>query len=682
MAIPSIKMTKDAMENNLVGRALTQWGQRRHQRLMLFLAGDVVLIAVALLLSGLLASGDWRTLGYGHGLAPLLALALAVKIPLLQQHRLYSMSWNYASTRELAALIRAVTMASLVLVTVVAISQWLTPGVLPKPSAALAIDYLLTITLLGGFRSAKRLTREWSRPKGDESLRPVLIVGAGNAGEQLVRQLREEVNPRYRAIGFVDDSDSKQGTSVHGVPVLGSRKDIPALVRRLQAQELWIAMPSCPGPVVRQTVELGRQAGLGQVKVMPGLGALLNGEVRLADLRQVQLEDLLARDKVQIDAQGVAASLEGRRVLVTGAAGSIGSELCRQIARYKPASLVLLDQDESGLFNIENQLAFQAPQLNTHGVVGSVCDGAKMERLFQEFLPEIVFHAAAYKHVPLMENHPEEAIRTNLLGTRTVGQAAVRWGTQQFVLISTDKAVNPTSIMGATKRGAEVVIQDLNRAEVTRFMAVRFGNVLGSRGSVVPTFQQQIARGGPVTVTDPEMKRYFMTVEEAVMLVLQSAVIGQGGSVLVLDMGEPVKIVDLARHLIRLSGMEPDRDIPIVFTGVRPGEKLYEDLLTAEEGTSTTCHERVFLAKMNTPMNGPALEACLGQLEQGVLTNSRSVMLAALQTLVPTNQFKGLGATPGKNGDPRSPAPQLPPVNDTRPATGSLGKTAASESHD
>jgi FlaA1/EpsC-like NDP-sugar epimerase len=660
-----------SIKKNPLQQALTRLGQKRHQRSVLFLAGDVTLISAALLSARMLASGSWVSMGYSAGVVPLLALSLAIKIPLLQQHRLYNMSWNYASTRELAALIRAVSLGSLMLGLVVTASQWLTPGVLPKAGPALAIDYLLTITFLGGFRSAKRLTREWFRPKTDESLRPVLIVGAGDAGEQVARRLYEEANPKYRAVGFVDDADAKQGTSLHGVPVLGARKDIPALARRLQVEEMWIAMPSCPGPVVRQTVDLGRSVGLRQIKILPGLDALINGELRLGDLRQVQLEDLLARDKVHIDAQGVAASLQGKRVLVTGAAGSIGSELCRQIARFGPATLVLLDQDETGLFNIENQMAQQAPQLNTRGVVGSICDSVKIERVFQEFRPEIVFHAAAYKHVPLMESHPEEAIRTNVMGTRTVGRAAVRWGTKQFVLISTDKAVNPSSVMGATKRAAEVVIQDLNRAEVTQFVAVRFGNVLGSRGSVVPTFQEQIARGGPVTVTDPEMKRYFMTVEEAVMLVLQSAVIGEGGSVLVLDMGEPVKIVELARHLIRLSGLEPDRDIPIVFTGARPGEKLFEDLLTAEEGTSATCHERVFLSRMNTPLNGPALETCLAQLEQGVLSNSRPDMMVALQTLVPTNQLnKGLaGLAPSlvRNGASKDGVPQAVPPSGARP---------------
>ena len=340
---------------------------------------------------------------------------------------------------------------------------------------------------------------------------------------------------------------------------------------------------------------------------------------------------------VRTDTQQVTARLKNKLVLITGASGSIGSELCRQISQFGPKGLVLVDQDESGLFDIQNLLSYRFPHLKIYGILGDVRDGLKMDRVFQKYRPEVVFHAAAYKHVPFLEAQPEDAITTNIMGTRVVGRLAVKWSAEQFVLISTDKAVNPTSIMGATKRAAEVVIKDLNRARVTRFVAVRFGNVLGSRGSVVLTFQNQIARGGPVTVTDPEMKRYFMTIDEAVMLVLQAA-ISEDGTVLVLDMGEPIKVVELARQLIRLSGFEPDRDIPIVFTGSRPGEKLLEELLTAEEGTTSTCHERVFAAKMNGILQGRALEASLEQLHQALRRNSVEQMIETLRIIVPTYQ--------------------------------------------
>ena len=623
-------------------QAMTRMSHVRANSLMLFLAGDCVLITLALWTAVAIASGGSRMETDGSQFWLLVAVALGVKIPLLQGCGLYTMSWSYVSTREIAGLIRAVTVSSATLVIGATAASFLLASQLTLTSTPLitivVIDYLLTLVLLGGFRSAKRLTREWLHHRDHDSQRRVLIAGAGAAGEQVARRLREEDSAKHRAVGFVDDALSKQGTALHGVPVLGTREAIPELVNRMGVDELWIAMPSCPGSVIREVVELGRQGGLEHIKVVPGLGTLISGQVRLADIRQVQLEDLLAREQVRIDTMQVTASLEDKLVLVTGASGSIGAVLCRKISQFNPKGLVLLDQDESGLFDIQNQLTFQFPHLKTYGVLGDVCDHAKVDRVFQKFRPDVVFHAAAYKHVPLMETQPEDAIKTNVMGTLVVGKAAVRWRSEQFVLISTDKAVNPTSIMGASKRAAEVVIHELNRSRVTRFVTVRFGNVLGSRGSVVPTFQEQIARGGPVTVTHPEMKRYFMTIDEAVMLVLQAAAIGEDGNVMVLDMGEPILIVELARHLIRLSGFEPDRDIPIVFTGSRPGEKLFEDLLTAEEGTTSTCHERVFVAKMNGIIQGPALETSLKRLDRALMRNSAEQMIVALRTIVPTYQ--------------------------------------------
>lgn len=617
-------------------------GRQRH---LLFLGADIVLIIGALLGALTIGSSDAQWDSYSSQIWLLVALALVVKIAFLHWYQLYSISWSYVSIRELVALIRAVTLSSLALAISGGAGIWIIDAH-PTPAnitltTVLVVDYVLTLALLGGLRVSKRFAKEWFHNKNSGSLPRVLIAGAGDAGEQVVRRLREDAAAKHWAVGFVDDAPSKQGTVVHGVPVLGTRQDIPALVARMGVDELWIAMPSCSSAVVREVVELGRQRGIKHIKSVPGLGTVLSGQVRLADLLQVQPEDLLVREKVRINTAQVMAKLENKLVLVTGASGSIGSELCRQISHFGPKGIVLLDQNESGLFDIQGLLSYQFPQLKTYGILGDVCNGPKMDRVFYEFRPDVVFHAAAYKHVPMMETQPEDAIRTNVMGTRVVGRAAVQWGAEEFVLISTDKAVNPASVMGATKRAAEVIINDLNRARVTRFVAVRFGNVLGSRGSVVPTFQKQIARGGPVTVTDPEMKRYFMTIDEAVMLLLQAAAIGEEGTVLVLDMGEPVKIVELARQLIRLSGLEPDRDIPIVFTGSRPGEKLIEDLLTAEEGTTTTRHERVFVAKMSDVLQGRALEACIEQLEQALERNSVDEMIEALRIIVPTYQPDG-----------------------------------------
>jgi len=397
-----------------------------------------------------------------------------------------------------------------------------------------------------------------------------------------------------------------------------------------------IAMPSAPSSAIRETVELARGAGLSKIKILPFLSELFTGELGLADIRPLRLEDLLGREPVEIDTAKIEDYLRGKRVLVTGAAGSIGAELCRQIARFGPGRLIMLDQDETGIYNIENELAERFPQLERLGLVGDIRDRARMERLFAGQEPEVVFHAAAYKHVPLMEAQPDEAVKDNILGTSILGEAALARGAEKFVLISTDKAVNPTSVMGATKRAAELVILELGRHGPTRFVAVRFGNVLGSRGSVVPLFQEQIKHRGPVTVTHPKMRRYFMVTSEAVLLVLQAGAMGEGGEVFVLDMGEPVRIVDLAKELIRFQGLEPDRDIPIVFTSPRPGEKLFEDLLTAEEGTEATEHERIFIAKLNPGPEGERLAEYLKELEQLAAAGAHEEIITLLQEMIPT----------------------------------------------
>jgi FlaA1/EpsC-like NDP-sugar epimerase len=647
-------------------QAATRVGNRRRRWYLFFLGGDVALIVAAMLSANAMVSGSGPSELLPGPLWLMVALVLLVKVPLLHWFGLYRMNWSYVSIQESVSIIRAVTLGSVVLAVCIVMTGFIINGEPTFPVKTLVADYLLTLVFLGSFRSARRLTREWFHPRNGHghSLHRVLIVGAGDAGEQVARSLLMQASAKHDAVGFVDDDPAKLGTVLHGATVLGNRQEIPDLVRRLKVDQLWIAMPSCPGPVIRDTVELGRQAGLQDIRVVPSFGALLTGLVHLGDIRQVQLEDLLDRDPVQIDTRQIASILKGKQVLVTGAAGSIGAGLCRQIAQFEPERLVMLDQDESRLFDVHSQLATLYPDQDFKEIVGSVCDAPKINWVFQQFRPEVVFHAAAYKHVPLMESFPEEAIRTNVLGTWVVGKAALQWRARQFVLISTDKAVNPSSIMGATKRAAEVVIQDLNRAGETRFIAVRFGNVLGSRGSVALTFQKQIARGGPVTVTDPEMKRYFMSVEEAVLLVLQAAVIGEGGQVLVLDMGEPVKILELARHLIRLSGLEPDRDIPIVFTGVRPGEKLFEDLLTAEEGTSATCHERVFVARLGNSLEESGLKLCLERLEQALRENSREEMLAALKAIVPMHPAAApLPALTGASLKPLEDALARPVVN-------------------
>ncbi len=418
--------------------------------------------------------------------------------------------------------------------------------------------------------------------------------------------------------------------------MLGKRTEIPQLAEKYEVEELLIAMPSVASRVIRETVDLGRRAGLKQIKILPGFHELISGRVGLADIREVQLEDLLGREPVHIAVREIESYLKDKVVLVTGAAGSIGSELCRQIAKFNPKELFALDQDETGLFYIENELREKFSDLKLHAIIADIRDQPKIERIFSQVRPQVIFHAAAYKHVPLMELHPDEAVKNNIFGTLVVAEAAQKWGAEKFVLISTDKAVNPTSVMGATKRVAEMLIQALNCHGKTQFTAVRFGNVLGSRGSVIPVFQEQIKRGGPVTVTHGDMKRYFMITSEAVLLVLQAGAMGQGGEVFILHMGEPVRIEDLAREMIRLSGYEPDKDIPIVFTGQRPGEKLFEELLTSEEGTIATRHEKIFVAKLTSQVPEELLQKHLKRLEALVGQNAKEEIIRLLQGMVPT----------------------------------------------
>ncbi|MBE3584485.1 MAG: polysaccharide biosynthesis protein, partial [Limnochordaceae bacterium] len=415
----------------------------------------------------------------------------------------------------------------------------------------------------------------------------VLIVGAGEAGVASLREIRNATP--WRVVGFIDDDPAKQGLRLQGVPVLGDRNDIGRVARAYHVETILIAMPTAPRAAIREIHELARKTGC-RVQIVPGLYELMNGRVTVNRIREVRIEDLLGREPVKTDLHGIQACVGGRTVLVTGAGGSIGSELCRQVARFGVARLVLLGHGENSIFAIQNELRETYPDLKLVSCIADMRDVRKVNAIFGQYRPQVVFHAAAHKHVPLMEANPDEAVTNNVFGTLNLARAADRVGAERFVMISTDKAVNPTNAMGASKRVAEMIVQTLNRYSRTRFVAVRFGNVLGSRGSVVPTFKRQIAAGGPVTVTHPDMRRYFMTIPEAVQLVLQAAALAEGGEIYLLNMGEPVRIVDLAREMIRLSGFEPDVDIKIKFTGIRPGEKLFEELRTDDESVERTAH--------------------------------------------------------------------------------------------
>jgi len=457
------------------------------------------------------------------------------------------------------------------------------------------MHWALTIILIGSSRLAWRVYIERKKNNGSKSGRRTLIIGAGDAGAMVAREFKGHCND-VSPVGFIDDDPNKQHLTVLGLPVLGTREAVARVVKRLNIDLIIIAMPSANGGVIREIIEICRNTRV-EIKILPGIYQIINGNVSVSNLRPVQLEDLLHREAVRVDLEEVAGYLKQETVLVTGAGGSIGSELCRQVSFYKPRKLILLGHGENSIHKIWLELQEKLKEIPLEVEIADVRDRTKVNYIFEKHRPGVIFHAAAHKHVPLMEMHPDEAVKTNILGTLNVSDAADRVGEKAFVMISTDKAVNPSSVMGATKRMAELIIQNKNRFSDTIFTAVRFGNVLGSSGSVVPIFQQQIAGGGPVTVTHPEMKRYFMTIPEAVQLVIQAGAMAREGEVFVLDMGEPVKIVDLAKDMIKFSGLEPDRDIKIKFTGIRPGEKLFEELLTAEEGSCTTKHKRIFVAK-------------------------------------------------------------------------------------
>ncbi|ADE13105.1 polysaccharide biosynthesis protein [Sideroxydans lithotrophicus] len=504
---------------------------------------------------------------------------------------LYRGIWRYASMADLRRIFMAVLLAAMLIPVVL----WMFRVHAVVPRSVLIIDPILLLLGMGGGRLFYRLWKEQGL-FGDIKLQgePVLVLGAGEAGVGLSKDLAR--SREWHQVGFLDDDEDKQGRLLNGVKVLGKLDSLPNWAARLGVSQVIIAMPSATHQVRKHAIDLANNNGIKALTV-PAFDDLLSGRVSVSQLRAVELDDLLGRDPIQLDDAGLHAQLTGKVVLVTGAGGSIGSELCRQIARFSPKTLVLYDAGEFALYNIEQELNKRFPQLNIIYLAGDVRDDVRLEQVFDEYKPGTVFHAAAYKHVPLMERHNTwQAVRNNVFGTWRVASCAQKHGVEKFVLISTDKAVNPTNVMGTTKRMAEIVCQGLQRPEGTRFVIVRFGNVLGSNGSVIPKFREQIAKGGPITVTHPEITRFFMSIPEAAQLVMQAGYMGRGGEIFVLDMGEPVKIVDLAKDMIRLSGLGED-DIKIEFTGLRPGEKLYEEVLADNEHTLPTPHPKLRIAQ-------------------------------------------------------------------------------------
>lgn len=565
---------------------------------------------------------------YGRMLAVALPVVLAVKLAVFRGFALRDLPWRYIGLEGVIRMAASNAAASLALAPLVA---W--QGSLGFPRSVYVLDFLLCFGFMTGTRLAVRMASEPNRARGGAGKR-ILIYGAGRAGVTLLSEIREHPERAYHVAGFLDDDPQKRNLLLRGVRVWGGRAALAKVVRRERINEVLLALPRAPGPEIEGIMEHCRAAGVATRRI-PLLAELIEDRTLMRQIREVRVEDLLGRPAVQLDEGAIRRGLEGRIVLVTGAGGSIGSELCRQMARFRPAAIVGLDQSEAALYQIDQEMRERFPRMAFHAELGSVQNRRRLDDIFEAYRPHAVYHAAAYKHVPLMEAHLFEAVENNILGTQQVTRAAGAGGAETMVLISSDKAVRPVNIMGATKRMAELVCLGASQIEpATRFLAVRFGNVLGSSGSVIPLFRRQIAAGGPLTVTHPEMRRFLMTVTEAAQLVLQAATMGTRGDVFALNMGEPVSILDLARRMIRLCGLEPDCDIRIEFSGMRPGEKLCEELSAYEENTVPTPHAQIRVLSGKGVVR-ETLARCLEDLRRAAEARDAAGAVLCLTELVP-----------------------------------------------
>lgn len=611
---------------------------RRYLLPCFLVISDVLVLSIIAFFSLYLRFDSITNNGYFFRVFGMLPALAACYIVAMEFFKLYTRVWRYAGTREVMAVIKAMTCGTVLFYIICMAAN------VSLPRSYFLIVYIIAIGAVGLGRLLLHyivLVSDRQHIDKDDKV-PVLLIGAGDAGATVAKEIIYYHDQKWSLVGFVDDDIEKAGHFLYGRPVMGTRSDIPAIVMDKQIKEIIIAMPSVNPAVISDILSICTPLKC-KINILPGIYQILDHKISISRLRPVSIEDLLQRDQIRLDTEKITAFLSGKRVLVSGAGGSIGSEICRQIMRMHPAKLILLGHGENSIYLIHRELSKIYGSSQLVPVIASVRDAMQLDYVFTKYHPQVVFHAAAHKHVPLMEYQPMAAVLNNVYGTHNIAEAAGKYKAEKFVMISTDKAVNPTSAMGATKRVAEKIVQVMNSRYKTQYVTVRFGNVLGSRGSVVPLFRRQLASGGPLTVTDENMTRYFMTIPEASQLVLQAGSMGNGGELFLLDMGEPVKIMDLAKNIIRLSGLEPGKDIQIKIVGLRPGEKLYEELLTAKEGTSKTSHEKIFTAKLD-PVNEIWLENKIASFtncttDQDVI----KVLMDIIPTYQPNRRFDSAG---------------------------------------
>ncbi len=611
-----------------------------HKRFLLFIV-DVIFFPLALYLAYFLRFDTTIPAEFFVQFKWTILIFIVIRILINFLFGLYKRLWRYMGIHDFLTIFKSISLGSLVIITLIIYlskysEQFRALMILNHPRSVFVIEWLFSLLFVGGTRSLVRIYREVYIKKVVEQ-KEVLIIGAGNAGEMLVRDIQRNPQLGYHPVGFVDDDINKVGDCIHNIKILGTLKDIPEIVQKKNIKEIIIAIPSASSKIMRKVVDYCQNTGC-IYKTMPGINDIVDGRITIKQIRNVEIDDLLGREKIVLDIPAISSYLDGKVIMITGAGGSIGSELARQVVNFKPKVMIMIDNNENSIHFMDSEFELYKKQLSINAIVEDVIDESHMRKIMKKYQPQVIFHAAAHKHVSLMEKFPEKAIRNNVLGTLCMCKLAIEVRVEKFILISTDKAVNPTNIMGASKHIAELIIQGMNSHKKTKFMSVRFGNVLGSSGSVIPIFKRQILRGGPITVTHPDVKRYFMTIPEAVQLVIQSGAIGEHGSIFVLDMGEPVKIVDLAKELVRLSGLREGEDIEIVYIGLRPGEKMDEELFNKEEGISLTRYKKIFMARTSA-VDFNKLIRDINELENIAKTDNREKLIAKIKEMVPEYQY-------------------------------------------